>query len=227
MGKYSARSIILFIIVSLATIKPVSGKTVVFYEKDFPAVENGTISRPTLEGALAPLNPLFVTLDDLQNGNMLAEGDLLVFPYGSAVPADVWETIRRFLDHGNLLILGGRPFYSAVFRDTSIWRIESPQCTYSRYLGIEYAYVAPQHGPWTLQWDEDAPFFHGTTLNPLRVFVNAGYGGRYRGLGYLVNNQGDRLAAPIVAEDLTGRALPPSVSQLRCGNVVLGIPGRN
>jgi hypothetical protein len=47
-----------------------------------------------------------------------------------------------------------------------------------------------------------------SNLDPTRVFVNAGFGARYRGLGFLVNVRGDRLAAPVVAEDLVAFGLP-------------------
>jgi hypothetical protein len=185
------------------------GETVVFFEKDFPSVENSVIGRATLERAFASLKPRFVGLADLQKPNGLAEGDLLVLPYGSAIPADAWETISHHLDHGNLLVLGGRPFFVPVYRDGNGWRVEHPQNTYARYLGIAHSYAVPQRGSWSLQWDEDAPWFHDAALNPRHVFVNAGFGGRYRGLGFLVDVHGDRLAAPVVAEDLVGHGVPP------------------
>ena len=185
------------------------GETVVFFEKDFPIVENSTISRSALEGALESLQPHFVGLADLQKKDALAEGDLLVLPYGSAFPADAWEAIRHHLDHGNLLVLGGRPLFVPVYRDSTGWRVGQPQNTYACFLGIQHSYEAHQRGPWRLQWDEDAPWFRDTVLHARRVFVNAGYGGRYRGVGFLVGPHGDRLAAPVVAEDLVGRGLPP------------------
>ena len=92
----------------LIAIVPCFGETVVFFDKNFPAVENGAISRVTLERALAPLHPRFIGLAELQRDTTLAEGDLLVFPYGSAFPVDAWSVIRRHLDRGNLLVLGGR-----------------------------------------------------------------------------------------------------------------------
>ena len=183
--------------------------TVVFVEKNFPSAENGAISRAALERAFSAFNPRFLGLDDLQKENALAEGDLLVVPYGSAFPADAWETVRRQLDHGDLLILGGRPFFVPVFRDSGRWRVEPPSNRYARTAGIEHSYAVPQQGPWTFQWDEDAPFFQGGGISPRKVFVNAGHGGRYRGLGFLVDTRGNRLAAPLVAEDLVGRGLVP------------------
>ena len=209
MRKNPAHALLLFAGLSLATLAPCFGGTVVFYEKGFPSAENGSISRTTLESALAPLNPRFVGLADLEKSDSLAEGDLLILPYGSAFPADAWETIRRHIDRGNLLVLGGRPFFVPVFRDSAGWRMDGAQNTYSLSLGIQHAYEVPQKGPWTLQWDDSAPLFHEVSLNPRRVFVNAGFGGRYRGLGFLVNERGDRLAAPVVGDDLIWRGMPP------------------
>ncbi len=208
---------LLFIV--LFTVSSGYCKTVVFYEKSFPTVDNGAIGRAALERAFASADVRFTGVADL--GKNLSDGDLLVLPYGSAFPADAWEAIQHHLRNGNLLILGGRPFYVPVYRDSSGWRVEPPQNTYSRYLGIMYSYPAMQHGPWTLKWDEDAPFFsqmdsihaaqtgHHESLNPTRVFVNAGYGGRYRGIGFLVDANGDRLAAPVVAEDFVNLTSSP------------------
>jgi hypothetical protein len=179
-----------------------ASKTVIFFERNFPTIENSEISRQSLERAFSSMNPCFVNLSDLQKKNTLTEGDLLVLPYGSALPADAWEAILHHLNQGHLLVLGGRPFFVPVYRKENGWRVDYPQNTYARSLGIEHSYEAPQHGPWNVQCDEDAPWFYNTNLHARRVFVNAGLGGRYRGLCFLVNDRGDRLAAPVVAEDL-------------------------
>jgi hypothetical protein len=202
MRKHFLRYILLFIGLFLITTGFIFGKTVVFFEKNFPTIENSEISRQSLERAFSPMKPRFVNLADLQKNNILAEGDLLVLPYGSALPADAWETIHHHLGQGHLLVLGGRPFCVPVYSKKKGWRIDNPQNTYSRSLGIEHSYEAPQHGPWNVQWDEDAPWFHNTNLQAHRVFVNVGLVGRYRGIGFLVNDRGDRLAAPVVAEDI-------------------------
>ena len=200
----------IFVILLLVVFAMTSlGETVVFVDKDFPSVDNGTISRALLEQALAPLKPRFVGLTELQQDTALAEGDLLVLPYGSAFPIDAWTTIRRHLDRGNLLVIGGKPFWVPVRRDKAGWQPGRPQNTYALSLGIAQSYAAPQHGPWTLRWDEDTPWFRGGSLDVRRVFVNAGFGGKYRGVGFLVDPAGNRLAAPVAAEDLVGRGMPP------------------
>jgi hypothetical protein len=197
--------LVLFI-VALAT--PCSSGTVVFFEKNFPSIENSTVNRVSLERALASLNPRFVGLAELQRDTSLAEGDLLVMPYGSAIPVEAWSVIRRHLDRGHLLILGGRPFFVPVTRDSTGWHAERPQNSYALSLGIAQSYVVPQHGPWKLQWDEEAPWLQGGSLDPQRVFANTGFGGRYRGIGFLVDAAGNRLAAPIAAADFVDHGLP-------------------
>jgi len=183
--------------------------TVVFYQPGFPSVDNGTVSRETLERALAGMEPKFTDLAGLKRADAVADSDLLVLPYGSAFPADAWETIQRHLMSGDLLVIGGRPLYVPVYHDSTGWRAEVPQNTFSQHIGILYSYTAPQFknpayasGPWTLAWDVDAPYFHVKTIDASRVFVNAGFGGRYRGLGFFVDAQGDKIAAPVVAVDM-------------------------
>jgi hypothetical protein len=204
MRRHFLKHLLLFIGLFLTASAFTFGKTVIFFEKNFPTIESSEISRTALEHAFASLKPCFVNFAELQNKDTLAEGDLLVLPYGSAFPADAWETIHRHLNQGHLLVLGGRPFFVPVYRKKDGWRIDYSQNTYARSLGIEHSYEAPQHGPWNVQWDEDTPWFHNSNLQVRRVFVNAGFGGRYRGLCFLVNDRGDRLAAPVVAEDFLG-----------------------
>lgn len=206
MTKNLLRSTAYVVLLLIFTSIQASGKIVVFYEKGFPSVDNGVISRESLEKAFAQADARFVNLDELKSN--LHTGDLLVLPFGSAFPADAWDAIRDHLNHGNLLILGGRPLYVPVYHDSGGWRTENAQNTYSHNLGIMYSYAVTEHGPWKLKWDEDAPFFHEASLNPRQVFANAGFGWRYRGVGFLVDTQGDRLAAPIVADDAVGRAQP-------------------
>jgi hypothetical protein len=201
------RTIALLLCALLLVLTPGVGETVVFFQPGFPSIDNGVISRLALERALAPLHPRFVTITDLQKKDALREGDLLIFPSGSAFPPDAWESIARHLERGNLLVLGGRPFCVPVHRDSAGWRITDPQNTYSRQAGILHTYSVVQSGD--LQWDVDAPWFHDARLQARRVFVNAGFGGRYRGLGFLLDAAGNRIAAPVVAEDLVGLSLTP------------------
>ncbi len=180
------------------------GKTVVFWQEGFPAVDSEAPSRPVLERALSPLGPVFVSLDDLRNPETLQPGDLLVLPYGSAFPADAWDAIHQRLDQVNLFNIGGRPFTVPVWRDAAGWRAAPPQTTYSRALGIEHTLIAPQStGKFT--WDPEAVSFAPLAVQARNVFVLAAdiNHGRRRGLGFLLNAKEDRIAAPVIADDLS------------------------
>jgi hypothetical protein len=223
------RKIPLLYVILTMTSTSVLGKVVVFFEKGFPSVDNGAISRITLEKAFGNMSVRFAGLTDIQNA--LGDTDLFVLPYGSAFPADMWKVIEHHINNGNFLVLGGRPLYVPVYHDGDGWRIGGPQNTFSRYIGVMYSYVVPQVSSstgrqrsvanglnnkplqgderiWKLEWDEDAPFFgkHPSInfLNPIRVFSNSGFGQRYRGVGFLIDSCGNRLAAPIVADDKFG-----------------------
>jgi hypothetical protein len=201
--------IIISICAVLITVAPCHGKTIVFFEKNFPSGENGAISRTSIERALSPLKPRFVGLADLKNPGLFATNDLLVLPYGSAFPAEAWESILKNLEKCNLLVLGGRPFFVPVYRDSTCWRTGNPDNTYARYFGIEHSYPVPQSGSLNLQWDENAPSFRVANFTPNHVFALDGFGGRYRGLAFFVNAQGNRISSPVVAEDFIGNAQPP------------------
>ncbi len=200
----------LIVVASLAycalSAAPVFPRTVVLYQKGFPSVDNGRISREALARALAGQHLVFADVRQLPTA--LGDGDLLVLPYGSAFPADDWEVIQRHIEKGNLVVLGGRPFYVPVYRDGNSWRVGSPQNTYSQMVGILYSYAAPLSSPWKLQWAECAPYFHVHSIEAGKVFVNAGMTGGYRGLAFLINANGDRLAAPVVAQDVMSSGPP-------------------
>ncbi len=192
-------------LVSLLLIPAAGGKTVVFWQEGFPAVDSEAPSRAVLGQALRPFSPEFVSLDDLRKPETLQAGDLLVLPYGSAFPADAWDAIHQRLDQINLLNIGGRPFTVPVWRDASGgWRTAPPQTTYSRPIGIDHTLIAPQ-STGQFAWDPEGPPRPGLNLRAQRVFVIAsdGNNGRRRGLGFLVNTKGDRIVAPVIADDLS------------------------
>jgi len=178
------------------------GKAVVFWEPGFPAVETVPPPKNVLEQALAPLQPVFAGVADLGRAGVLGDGDLLVLPYGSAFPADAWDAIQNHIERGNLLTIGGRPLAVPVWRDGSGWRTGQPGNAYSRLIGVEHTYVAPNSAG-SFQWDSSVPF-GPTGIGARRVFVMAAPWGerRRRGIGFLVNSAGDRVAAPVVADDV-------------------------
>jgi len=187
-----------------------AARTVVFFQAGFPAVETEVPAKETLAKALAPLQPEFVTAEGL--GKALASGaDLLVLPYGSAFPAQAWRAIEAHLKAGNsLFILGGRPFHVAVRWQDGQWVEEQVGNRYSRVLGIWHTYEAPQQGFDRFAWHEDYEQLPAVELAARRVFVAglARGAGHYRGMGYLLNSAGDRVAAPVVREDFSRQTSP-------------------
>ncbi|MGO9096486.1 MAG: beta-galactosidase [Bryobacteraceae bacterium] len=196
------RNLCLFAALAVASISAY-GKAVVFWEPGFPAVESAAPPRNVLEQALEPLHPVFAGVVDLSRAGVLAEGDLLVLPYGSAFPADAWDAIKRHLEHGNLLTIGGRPLAVPVWREGASWRAGEAGNAYSRSIGVEHTYVAPNSAG-SFQWDASV-LYRPAELSARRVFVMASAwsaGTRRRGIGFLVNAAGDRVATPVVSDDV-------------------------
>jgi hypothetical protein len=193
----------LLALASLFLVPASYGKAVVYWQDGFPSIDSQAPSRADLEEALRALSPVFVSLDDLRRPEALQAGDLLVLPYGSAFPADAWDAIRTHLYQVNLLNIGGRPFTVPVWRDAGGWRRESPQPTYSRELGIEHTLIASENTG-QFAWDQEGPPHNPVNIRARTVFVLAadGNNGRRRGLGFFLNANGDRVSAPIVADDL-------------------------
>jgi hypothetical protein len=88
-----------------------SAKTVVFWQEGFPTVASQPAGRDTLVKALDDADTAFIGIDGLKDPATFTGVDLLVLPYGSAVPAAAWTAIQGYLRNGgNLLTLGGQPF---------------------------------------------------------------------------------------------------------------------
>ncbi len=122
-----------------------SAKVVVFWQDGFPTVDSQPLTRATLERAFGSSHPSFSTLENGNDLTSYAANDLLVMPYGSAVPAFAFEEIQQYLRRGgNLLVLGGQPFRVPVIRSNGAFVREQPQEAYSRELGILHTYEVPQ-----------------------------------------------------------------------------------
>lgn len=93
----------------LLIASPAFARVVVFWQDNFPTVASQPIARTALVQALDGLDPIFASIDGLRDPATLAAADLLVLPYGSAVPTDAWSVIQQYLRAGgNLLVIGGQ-----------------------------------------------------------------------------------------------------------------------
>src|SRR5271166_1874742 len=83
---------------------------------------------------------------------------LLLLPYGSAFPEASWPDILAFLKSGgNLLVLGGRPFTRAAYRDATGWHLRDYSTRFSRPLQIDQYQNTPGSYDSTFTPNPDIP----------------------------------------------------------------------
>jgi hypothetical protein len=117
-----------------------SSGVVVLSEVGFPAADSAAPSPQQLSAML----PRAQAVRANQLGSALAEARLLLLPYGSAFPEEAWPAIKQFLDRGgNLLVLGGRPFTRAAYRDHGEWRLREYSVRFIRPLMIDQYQETP------------------------------------------------------------------------------------
>jgi hypothetical protein len=178
-------------------------KTVVFLQPGFPTVASQPVERGALEQALHGMDAQFEDLKSLSDPAALAGADLLVLPYGSAVPQDAWKTIESYLHAGgNLLILGGQPLRVPVAENDGKFSASQPQDTYARVLDFRHTYEVPVSADARFAWKFGYGFLPTPAIHAQHFFAVEG---RLDGLGYMVDRSGMEVAAPvIVANHLYG-----------------------
>ncbi len=165
-------------------------QVVVFWQPGFPTVASRPVDRATLSAAL---RPAFVDLKALEATGALDQAELLVLPYGSAVPADAWKVIEAYLQHGgNLLVLGGQPLHVPVTQEGTVFVQGRPQDTYARSLDLRHTYEVPVAPDAHFAWRQGYDFATTPKVEAEKFFTVEG---RLNGLGYMVDNHGSRVAA--------------------------------
>lgn len=114
----------LFLMVMAPIAHARQSRIAVFYENGFPAADTAAPSQIELSSLISAAR--FVSADQLHDALADASTRLLVLPYGSAYPEAAWPDIYGYLERGgNLLVLGGRPFTRAAYRDNSGWHLRA------------------------------------------------------------------------------------------------------
>jgi hypothetical protein len=114
----------------------------VFYEDGFPAADSAVPSQTQLTGFVPGAR--FAGVKELHDTLADASTRLLILPFGSAFPEAAWADIDAFLARGgNLLVLGGRPFTRAAYRDQAGWHLRAYSVRYSRELLIDQYHETP------------------------------------------------------------------------------------
>jgi hypothetical protein len=178
---------------------PLVAQVVVLWQPGFPTVASQPVERSTLSAALNDLHPVFLDLKALESPGALEKAELLVLPYGSAVPTGTWKSIEAYLQHGgNLLVLGGQPLHVPVTQVGATFVQERPQDTYARSLDLRHTYEVPVARDAHFAWRPGYDFEITPEVQAEKFFTMEGH---LDGLGYMVDNNGSRLAAPVIVID--------------------------
>ena len=196
------RSSLWILFAALFLCSPLHAKTVVFWQSGFPTVASQPIERESLEKAFDGLDASFVDESALAAPDSLANADLLVLPYGSAVPVAAWKSIELYVDAGgNLLIVGGQPLRVPVKLVNGQYAPESPQDTYSRALGLRHSYEVPVASGDLFHWRAGYTWLPKLEIHARQFFAEEG---RLDGLGYMADSTGQLVAAPVIFSDHLG-----------------------
>jgi Cellulase (glycosyl hydrolase family 5) len=185
---------------------------VVFRESGFPT-DSAPVPESLLRGALS--NAQFVSAGDLKT--QLSAAQLLVLPYGSAFPEESWGEIHTFLQRGgNLLVLGGRPFTRAAYRDGNAWKLRDYSVRYTRPLRIDQYQDTPSSDGLKFESNPDIPigipqfawkqgFSPIIHLSAVDLYNRGGSAGsvdsKLDALAWGSSNDGRRMSAPVIQID--------------------------
>jgi hypothetical protein len=179
---------------------PLVAQVAVFWQPGFPTVASQPVDRPTLTAAFG--NPSYLDLKGLQAPAALFGTKLLVLPYGSAIPTEGWQAINAYLQQGgNLLILGGQPLRVPVTQQGSTFVEARPQDTYSRALGLRHTYEVPVARDAVFTWKSGYEFAATPKVRAEKFFTVEGH---LNGLGYMADNSGLLVAAPVIVIEKSG-----------------------
>ncbi len=115
---------------------------VIWSEAGLPAADSAApppefLARTFPQSKLAASDQLSTLLADQRT-------QLLLLPQASVVPESAWSAIYSYLKRGgNLLVLGGRPFTRAAYRDAGGWHLREASVRFLHPLLIDQYQVTP------------------------------------------------------------------------------------
>ena len=195
MRRFSVGGLLLSLL-SHSASGQVRDKTMVFWQEGFPTIASQPISQETLASALGAKGIMFADVAKLNDASTLEQADLLVLPYGSAVPANAWKSIQTYMNHGgNLLILGGQPLHVPVEYKAGSYTAERVQDSYAGALGLRHTYEVPVPDNARFTWKQGYADGPAPDVHARRFFAVEG---RLDGLGYMSAPDGQLVAAPVI-----------------------------
>jgi hypothetical protein len=193
-------SLLLALFASVPLVGQAPSKTLVFWQAGFPTIASVPETQAALTKALGAVT--FADEKALDDPATLSGAELLVLPYGSAVPADDWTSIQKFLSSGgSLLVLGGQALRVPVVYQDGTFVQERPQDSYSRVLGMRHTYEVPVGADAVFHWKRGYAEGAPPRVKATRFFAEEGW---LDGLGYMVANDGQLVAAPVIFSNRTG-----------------------
>ena len=112
-----------------------------FAEPDFPVSYDGQVQLDLLQRVLRDFRVVVLNERDLIAQLDATRFDLLIMAHGSCFPKAAWGVLLKyFRDGGNWLNIGGVPLMRPVVRAGREWRMEDPQATYHKRLGITHSF---------------------------------------------------------------------------------------
>lgn len=118
---------------------------VVLQEEGFPSADSAVPAESMLRAAIPGAQ--IVSAAEMPAALEKADCRLLVLPYGSAFPEAAWPQLLAYLNRGgNLLVLGGRPFTRAAYRDLLGWHLRDYSVRFIRELAIDNYTAIPGSG---------------------------------------------------------------------------------
>jgi Beta-galactosidase len=200
-------------VVLTATVATAQSHTVVLAEPGFPTADSAPVPDSFLRHALPGAE--FSTASELKN--KLTSAQLLVLPYGSAFPEESWPDIQSFLQRGgNLLVLGGRPFTRATYRNGTAWKMRDYSVRYTRPLMIDQYQETPGSDGLKFESNPDIPlalpqfawkrgFSPVIHLSAVDLYNRGGSAGsldaNLDALSWGSSSDGRRMSAPIIQID--------------------------
>ena len=139
-----------------APVPPPASRIAVLWQPGVPTVDADPVPEGTLHDALTGFTSSWLDADALAAQLARDRFDVVLTPYGSAIPRLAWPALRAFLAAGgNWVNLGGAPCSVPVSRDGPGWRAEMPQTTLHDVLGITQAFSVeiPAGAAWTTHPD--------------------------------------------------------------------------
>lgn len=155
MNKSLGFAITIIVLLSGVLAAQDNSAVVIFSEPGFPSADSASASSQLANWIVGSH---FATAHELSSLLDLSTTSLLVLPYGSVYPEEAWPSIHSYLQRGgNLLVLGGRPFTRAAYRDHGTWKLRDYSVRFIRPLMMDQYQTTPGSDGLEFQTNPEIP----------------------------------------------------------------------